>query len=148
MTIVSDTSVLGYLVTRGQVDLLRRRFGALLVPPEVAAECRHPSSPDALAGFVQQHVHPVLAALTMSAKVISIEDGDAIGQIGRANRGRSTLFAPRPRPAPVEQSTTDLRPPSGLGPFRSEPRGAVQDLEILSHNTRCRLEVWQTPDGQ
>ena len=31
-----------------------------------------------IAGFVEQHVHPVLAALTMNAKVISIEDWDAI----------------------------------------------------------------------
>lgn len=30
-------------------------------------------------GFVEQHVHPVLAALTMSTTVISIEDWDAIG---------------------------------------------------------------------
>jgi predicted amidohydrolase YtcJ len=27
-----------------------------------------------IAGFVEQHVHPVLAALTMNTKVISIED--------------------------------------------------------------------------
>lgn len=31
-----------------------------------------------IAGFVEQHVHPVLAALTMNTKVISIEDWDAI----------------------------------------------------------------------
>jgi len=32
----------------------------------------------AIAGLVEQHVHPVLAALTMNTKVISIEDWDAI----------------------------------------------------------------------
>jgi len=32
----------------------------------------------AIAGFVEQHVHPVLAALTMNTRVISIEDWDAI----------------------------------------------------------------------
>jgi predicted nucleic acid-binding protein len=36
--VVSDTSVLRYLVTLGRADLLLRRFGALLVPPEVADE--------------------------------------------------------------------------------------------------------------
>lgn len=38
------------------------------------------------AGFVEQHVHPVLAALTMSTKVISIEDWDAIDGFSPAVR--------------------------------------------------------------
>lgn len=37
-------------------------------------------------GFVEQHVHPVLAALTMSTKVISIEDWDAIDGFSPAVR--------------------------------------------------------------
>jgi predicted nucleic acid-binding protein len=45
VTVVSDTSVLRYLVTLGQVDLLPRRFGKLLLPPDVADECRHAVSP-------------------------------------------------------------------------------------------------------
>jgi predicted amidohydrolase YtcJ len=39
-----------------------------------------------IAGFVEQHVHPVLAALTMSTKVISIEDWDAIDGFSPAVR--------------------------------------------------------------
>ena len=42
------------------------------------------------------------------------------------NRGRTTVFAPRPGPAPVGQSPPSLRPPPGVGPFRSE-RGALQE---------------------
>jgi predicted amidohydrolase YtcJ len=38
------------------------------------------------AGFVEQHVHPVLAALTMTTKVISIEDWDAIDGFSPAVR--------------------------------------------------------------
>lgn len=38
------------------------------------------------AGFVEQHVHPVLAALTMNTKVISIEDWDAIDGFSPAVR--------------------------------------------------------------
>jgi predicted nucleic acid-binding protein len=52
VTVVSDTSVLRYLVTLGQADLLPRRFGKLLLPPEVADECRHASSPAALRTFI------------------------------------------------------------------------------------------------
>jgi predicted amidohydrolase YtcJ len=37
-------------------------------------------------GFVEQHVHPVLAALTMKTKVISIEDWDAIDGFSPAVR--------------------------------------------------------------
>jgi predicted amidohydrolase YtcJ len=38
------------------------------------------------AGFVEQHVHPVLAALTMATKVTSIEDWDAIDGFSSAVR--------------------------------------------------------------
>ena len=38
------------------------------------------------AGFVEQHVHPVLAALTMATKVISIEDWDTIDGFSAAVR--------------------------------------------------------------
>jgi predicted amidohydrolase YtcJ len=39
-----------------------------------------------IAGFVEQHVHPVLAALTMNTKVISIENWDAIDGFSPAVR--------------------------------------------------------------
>jgi predicted amidohydrolase YtcJ len=39
-----------------------------------------------IAGFVEQHVHPVLAALTMNTKVIAIEDWDAIDGFSPAVR--------------------------------------------------------------
>jgi predicted amidohydrolase YtcJ len=42
------------------------------------------------AGFVEQHVHPVLAALTMNSKVISIEDWDAIDGFSAAVRDEKT----------------------------------------------------------
>jgi predicted amidohydrolase YtcJ len=43
-----------------------------------------------MAGFVEQHVHPVLAALTMNTKVISIEDWDAIDGFSPAVRDEKT----------------------------------------------------------
>jgi predicted amidohydrolase YtcJ len=42
-----------------------------------------------IAGFIEQHVHPVLAALTMNSKVISIEDWDAIDGFSPAVRDAS-----------------------------------------------------------
>lgn len=46
-----------------------------------------------IAGFVEQHVHPVLAALTMNTKVISIEDWDAIDGFSAAVRDEGTFAA-------------------------------------------------------
>ena len=46
-----------------------------------------------IAGFVEQHVHPVLAALTMNTKVISIEDWDAIDGFSPAVRDEKTYQA-------------------------------------------------------
>ena len=43
-----------------------------------------------VAGFVEQHVHPVLAALTMNTAVISIEDWEAIGGFSPAVRDEPT----------------------------------------------------------
>jgi predicted amidohydrolase YtcJ len=43
-----------------------------------------------MAGFVEQHVHPVLAALTMNTKVLSIEDWDAIDGFSPAVRDEQT----------------------------------------------------------
>ena len=45
------------------------------------------------AGFVEQHVHPVLAALTMNTKVISIEDWDAIDGFSPAVRTEKGYMA-------------------------------------------------------
>lgn len=44
-------------------------------------------------GFVEQHVHPVLAALTMNTKVISIEDWDAIDGFSPAVRDEANYLA-------------------------------------------------------
>ncbi len=43
-----------------------------------------------IAGFVEQHVHPVLAALTMNTRVISIEDWEAIDGFSPAVRDDKT----------------------------------------------------------
>ncbi|MBK5971112.1 MULTISPECIES: DUF3368 domain-containing protein [Thiorhodovibrio] len=53
MTVVSDTSVLRYLVTLDAGAFLQKRFGRILMPPEVAEECLHPSAPGKLRTFIQ-----------------------------------------------------------------------------------------------
>ena len=46
-----------------------------------------------IAGFVEQHVHPVLAALTMNTMVISIEDWDAVDGFSPAVRDEKSYQA-------------------------------------------------------
>jgi hypothetical protein len=46
-----------------------------------------------IAGFIEQHVHPVLAALTMNTRVISIEDWDAVDGFSPAVRDEKTYQA-------------------------------------------------------
>lgn len=43
--VVSDTTPLHYLILIGQVDVLPKLFGKLLVPPAVIQEMRHPKAP-------------------------------------------------------------------------------------------------------
>ncbi|QLG89032.1 amidohydrolase [Chitinibacter bivalviorum] len=61
-----------------------------------------------VAGFIEQHVHPVLAALTMNSKVISIEDWDAIDGFSPAVRN------------PVEY---EARLKSALAEFKAKKNG-------------------------
>jgi predicted nucleic acid-binding protein len=44
-TIVSDTSPINYLVLIGEIDLLRKLFDEILIPPAVYAEIQDPRTP-------------------------------------------------------------------------------------------------------
>ena len=49
--VVSDTTPLNYLVLIGQIDVLPRLFGKLLVPPAVIREMQHPKAPSAVSAW-------------------------------------------------------------------------------------------------
>lgn len=70
----------GKFIAVGTLDEVRKVAGAEARVDDALA------SKVAMAGFVEQHVHPVLAALTMSTHVISIEDWDAIDGFSPAVR--------------------------------------------------------------
>ena len=53
MIIVSDTSPLNYLLILGEVDLLPRLFGSVVIPKAVAEELRHPKAPSEVKAFVE-----------------------------------------------------------------------------------------------
>lgn len=70
----------GKFVARGSLDEVKAVVGAEANVNDSFA------SKVVVAGFVEQHVHPVLAALTMQTKVISIEDWDAVDGFSPAVR--------------------------------------------------------------
>lgn len=50
--IVSDTSPLQLLIQVGEVHILERLFGQVVLPPEVVAEMTHPNAPVVVRGFI------------------------------------------------------------------------------------------------
>lgn len=75
--------------------------------------------------------------------------GKAEGGTGPARRPGS---AKRRKTAQLAIHETVVRPPNQAVPEGSRFKGyrdvVVQDLRIAAHNTRYRLEVWQTPSGE
>ena len=66
MLAVSNTSPLRYLIAVGQVDLLFRLFGEILIPPGVAAELSDPATPASVRQWIARppawlRIHPLSA---------------------------------------------------------------------------------------
>jgi predicted amidohydrolase YtcJ len=74
----------GKFVSVGSLDAVRTSVG------DKARIDRSLEGRVVIAGLIEQHVHPVLAALTMNTKVISIEDWDAIDGFSPAVRDPET----------------------------------------------------------
>ena len=53
MIIISDTSPLSALAEIGELDLLRRLYGRVVIPETVRRECLHPHSPPAVAAAIE-----------------------------------------------------------------------------------------------
>jgi predicted nucleic acid-binding protein len=80
VTVVADTSVLCYLVLIGCVDIQERRFGSVLIPHEIADECRHPGAPVELRSFIDNAPDWLIiqpAPSTSSANVRGLDAGEA-----------------------------------------------------------------------
>lgn len=52
MIIVSDTSPINYLLLIGEIELLPRLFGRVIIPPAVAKELKHPAAPEAVKQWI------------------------------------------------------------------------------------------------
>jgi hypothetical protein len=111
---------------------------------------------DEIAVLKGQKAKPTFKPSGMDTKT---EPGDAADGSDEGDDDEGTKRRPRKRPGSSKRSKTqELRihetlkvPPQAPVPAGSRFKGyrdfLVQDLRIEPHNTRYRLEVWQTPDG-
>jgi predicted nucleic acid-binding protein len=51
--VIADTSPLNYLILIGEIEILRRLYGNVLLPPEVLAELTETSAPRAVLDWIQ-----------------------------------------------------------------------------------------------
>jgi len=99
MIVISDTSPMNYLVLIGEVGILQKMFGKVVLPMAVVRELSHPRTPAAVRDWMQAlpewievraaaHVQPIeslgdgeLEAIALAeelhADVILLDDGDA-----------------------------------------------------------------------
>ncbi len=54
MLVISDATPLNILLRAGLVDVLPALFGRVVIPPAVARELTHPSSPESVRGAVEE----------------------------------------------------------------------------------------------
>jgi len=76
----------GKFLAVGSTEELRGRYPAARIDDRLADKV-------VVAGFVEQHVHPVLAGLTMNTTVLSIEDWDTLSGLSPAIRDEETYQA-------------------------------------------------------
>lgn len=53
MIVVCDTSTICYLILIGEIDLLPRFFGTILIPPGVCSELASPGAPDEVRAWIR-----------------------------------------------------------------------------------------------
>ncbi len=78
MIVVADTGPVNYLILSGQIDLVRARYGTLLMPPAVHRELLHPRSP----ATVRQRA----TTLPAWAEVRSPRDASRFTELGPGER--------------------------------------------------------------
>ena len=83
--VVADTSAVFYLLSIGQIDLLPRLFGKILIPDAVWSELTHPSAPPFLCQWAGQRPEWL--------EVISVApaDDEALSSLGAGERDAIAL---------------------------------------------------------
>ncbi len=122
------------IVGVGEAEQLRQQFAGANISEQGQLQDKV-----IVPGFISQHIHPVLAALTMSMEIISIEDWVLPERTVKAVQGREGYLA---RLKSAEAAMEDTEEPLLTWGFHHYFHGGLsrQDLDVLS-DTRPIL-VW------
>jgi len=52
--VIADTSPINYLVQMGEIEILPKLYGSILIPPSVRNELQHPRAPEAVRRWINQ----------------------------------------------------------------------------------------------
>lgn len=83
--VVADTSPIFYLLSIGQIDLLPRLFGKVLIPDAMHREMRHPSAPATIREWVTQ------VPSWMDIAPAGVLDDPALAPLGAGERAAIVL---------------------------------------------------------
>ena len=94
MIFISDTSPLSALAEIGELDLLRRLYGRVVIPEAVRRECLHPHSPPAVAAAIEaaDSFFDVMADPILLAEAGTVDPG-----VRRRRSASHGSIAQRPR---------------------------------------------------
>jgi predicted nucleic acid-binding protein len=82
--VIADTSPVNYLVLIGQIDLLPRLYGRILVPPEVIEELSAPGTPDPVVNWART------SAEWLEVRVVREREGSSV--MPQLDRGERTAI--------------------------------------------------------
>jgi predicted nucleic acid-binding protein len=143
--VVSDTTPLHYLAVLGALDVLPRLFGTVLCPPEVLAECLHPSAPEALRTWASKPPDWLKIEETggLDKRVQGLDSGEAAA-LSLALRLRADLVLVDERKGRARASRLGLRRAGTLGVLAEAGRRGWLDYseatDRLLRDTNFRVD--------
>ncbi len=148
MTVVSDTSVLCYLVLLDCIDILPRRFGPIAIPVEVAEECLQRGAPDRLSAFIRTPpgwLH-ILPAPTDPVPELAVLDAGESAAIRLALAQAADLLLIDERQGRTLAQSFGLRVAGTLGLLADAARRGWIDFDRTIHVLLTQTNFRASPD--
>ncbi len=95
MIIISDTSPLSVLAEIGELDILRKLYGRVVIPVAIWQECLHPHSPPGLAAAFQaaDSFFDIVPDPALLPEAVSVDPGEAAAiSLAWLHRSEATLI--------------------------------------------------------
>jgi predicted nucleic acid-binding protein len=146
--VVADTSVLCYLALLDCLDILPRRFGAIVIPPEVADECVQPGAPDKLRAFIgnpPDWLRIMDAPMEQISELATLDAGEAAA-IRLALSRRETLLLIDERRGRALAKSLGLAVSGTLGVLADAARRGWIDFDQMIHRLRTQTNFRVSPE--